>query len=125
MKGESVALKMPEPGKSLETTDDKGNTAIIKNNEQKGVTKTDVQAYYFTVAKILKNYLLYKTNQSLFRESVACDKCYQIHSVDDEMYVHRERDITLCEDCFDSTNKNTNYVKKVIEANEDTGLKWN
>ncbi len=103
------------------------NGELVTEIKQDGkISEAEVQLYYFTVSNTLKNYQRFKANKHMFRNTHACDKCYQIHSVEDDMYIHTVHDITLCEGCFEHINEpvknNYDLIRNLV--NEETGLKF-
>lgn len=118
------------PENSILVTPPSGNQTA-KNLGQdvssvKVASEHDVQMYYYVLSFTLKNYKMYKENRNLFKNTLACDRCYQLYSVKDSMNQHKSEDILICDPCFEHVKEpgKSNYYKRKNSVDENTGLRW-
>ena len=101
--------------------DDNGNEVA---SSETVVNEKDLQLYYYVLSNTLNNYKTFKENEHIFRNTVACDVCYQLYSVKDEMYELKTDNITLCKSCYDTNQHRDKYSLKNNKMNAETGLRW-
>lgn len=117
-----IVISPPGPGQAVRNANVEPPTPIPEEKPQ--LSNNDMQAYYYMVSNTLKNYIRYKDHKDLFRDTVACDKCYQIHTKADISFKHASKDIILCEGCFEDVQTKDQYTKQDNSVKDSTGLRW-
>ena len=122
MSGDKVIkVDPPKPGQKDMSVD---LSACDDGKKMTVATEKDVQLYYYVLGNTLKNYKMYKENPHVFRNSCACDKCYQVFNVSEGFYGHKDTNITLCSGCWEDNCAKDNYTKLDNEVNPITGLRF-
>lgn len=122
-----VVVSPPKKGQAVQKYDLDAENEV---NTVREPSEMDVQLYYYTITHSLKNYAKIKQHPELYRNSVACDRCYQICSCNEVFYKHKgsegstPQDITLCSTCFDENPEKDKYIEVIRPRNPETGLRW-
>lgn len=115
-------IKVPPP-----SSDKKEMATDLSKQESKTISQAserDVQLYYYVLSNTMKNYKMYKGNEHLFRNSRACDNCYQVFNIKEDWYYHTEKIITLCGACYEDNTIKENYLKYNDDIREETGVRF-
>lgn len=87
----------------------------------------DLQLYYYILGNTFKIYKQYKENTHLYRNSGACDKCYQVFFKRDMgFHKHCDLDVCLCSECFEGIEDKFKELYTAVDCAVDdrTGVKF-